>query len=163
MMKKLLKFNNKNKKFYLKKSKLLIQKRDKKIKKNKMVMIKTNLKKENGLRKKIMNFRTRMKNKMKGKISVILKTKMKVKLLKSNINKKTDIDKIQTIGKIEVEVKEEDKEEIKEENKLEEDLGNKILVIVNNTKETMIKIIRGKEGEISKFIKKKVIEAMSQK
>jgi hypothetical protein len=116
-----------------------------------MDTIKIKLKKGSGLRKKIMSSKTKMRNKMKVKINGIIKTKMMVKLQKSIINKKTDIDKIQMIGIIEEEVKE------------EEDIGNKIITIENNTKKIMNKIIKGKEGEISKFIKKKVIEAMSQK
>ena len=116
-----------------------------------MDTIKIKLKKESGLRKKIMSFKTKMRNKLKVKVNGFTKTKMKVKLQKSIINKKTDIDKIQMIGIIE------------EEDNQEEDIGNKITMIENNTKKIMNKIIKGKEGEISKFIKKKVIEAMSQK
>ena len=116
-----------------------------------MDTIKVKTKKENGLRKKIMRFQIRMRNNMKVKIKSIIKTKMKANLLKSNITKKMEIDKTLIIEKTE----EEDKKGV--------DIGNKTTMIGNNIKNLMNKIIKGKEGEISKFIKKKETEAMSRK
>lgn len=85
---------------------------------------------------------------MKGKTRDNIETKMKEKFQKSSINKKKEIDKIQMIG------------ELEEDNKEMVTLGNKIIMIEKNIKEKMNKIIKCKEGKISKFIKKKLIEVM---